>query len=479
MIRRKEWAKPPRGGGFEDNSLVRRCDLEGVFVRPSSPGWSAGVGVALRQLVRPREKNNTIGLVAFAGHASEVRCGHGMGPWPQQRLHPEPRRPRPVARGNLNGQSTGSGGVDDGSVARESSLVDLTAMRFQAGPRNFESNVPNPDRCRGGEYFFVGIPERQCLARRRQATKGDEGIEYGGRLVATIEPTLDGVSAQRRDEIGGGAHVMSFPRGWGRLSPRALRRNMTETVLYETHGHVAVITINRPQARNAINLATAQGLDEALTTADNDDQVRVAVLTGAEDKAFSAGMDLKAFAQGEMPFTAHGFAGVVEHPFAKPLIGAANGAALAGGFEVLLSCDLIIAADHALFGIPEVQRGLFAGAGGLLRLPRRIPRAVAAQMAFSGDPITAQRAYELGLVNDVVPSAEVLTAALTLATRIASNAPLAVRTTKEVLRDTMDVSEVEGWRLSKAAFERIAASEDALEGAVAFAQKRAPLWRGR
>jgi len=254
---------------------------------------------------------------------------------------------------------------------------------------------------------------------------------------------------------------------------------MTETVLYETRGHVAIITINRPEARNAINVVTALALDEAFTRADADDEIRAAVLTGADTKAFSAGMDLKAFAQGEMPFTAHGFAGVVEHPFAKPLIGAANGSAFAGGFEVLLSCDLIVAADHALFGIPEVQRGLFAGAGGLLRLPRRIPRAIAAQMALTGDPLTAQRAYDIGLVNEVVPSAELFDAALALATRIATNAPLAVRVTKEIMRSTADTSEAEGWSVSKAAFEQIAASADALEGAVAFAEKREPRWTGR
>jgi len=254
---------------------------------------------------------------------------------------------------------------------------------------------------------------------------------------------------------------------------------MTETVLYETRGHVAIITINRPEARNAINVVTALALDEAFTRADADDEIRAAVLTGADTKAFSAGMDLKAFAQGEMPFTAHGFAGVVEHPFAKPLIGAANGSAFAGGFEVLLSCDLIVAADHALFGIPEVQRGLFAGAGGLLRLPRRIPRAIAAQIALTGDPLTAQRAYDIGLVNEVVPSAELFDAALALATRIATNAPLAVRVTKEIMRSTADTSEAEGWSVSKAAFEQIAASADALEGAVAFAEKREPRWTGR
>ena len=254
---------------------------------------------------------------------------------------------------------------------------------------------------------------------------------------------------------------------------------MTNELLREQRGAVLILTLNRPEARNAINVALAEALDEALTTADADESVRVVVLTGAGDKAFSAGMDLKAFARGEVPFTAHGFAGVTEHSFSKPLLCAANGSAFAGGFEILLRSDLVVAAESAVFGIPEVKRGLFAGAGGLLRLPRRIPRAVATEMALTGDPISATRAYELGLINAVASGGEVLSAAVALAERIAENAPLAVRLSKGILDDTLDMSLAEGWVRNKADFEKVAASYDALEGAVAFAEKRAPVWQGR
>jgi enoyl-CoA hydratase len=254
---------------------------------------------------------------------------------------------------------------------------------------------------------------------------------------------------------------------------------MADEVLLEQRDQILTITLNRPEARNAINLAMAQALDEALSAAENDDAIAVVVLTGAQDKAFSAGMDLKAFARGEAPFTPNGFAGITERSFAKPLLCAANGSAFAGGFEVVLSCDLVVAADHALFGIPEVQRGLFAGAGGLLRLPRRIPRAIATQMALTGDPITATRAYELGLVNAVVPGDQVMATARALAERIAANAPLAVRLSKAILRDTMDMTEAQGWVRNNASFETVASSADALEGAIAFAEKRPPRWQGR
>jgi enoyl-CoA hydratase len=254
---------------------------------------------------------------------------------------------------------------------------------------------------------------------------------------------------------------------------------MADEVLLQRQDHILTITLNRPEARNAINLAMAQALDAALTDAENDDEVWVVVLTGAEEKAFSAGMDLKAFARGEAPFTPNGFAGITERSFAKPLLCAANGSAFAGGFEVVLSCDLVVAAEHALFGIPEVQRGLFAGAGALLRLPRRIPRAIATQMALTGEPITAARAYELGLVNAVVAGEQVMAATMALAERIAANAPLAVRLSKAILRDTMDMSEAEGWVRNNASFEAVAASADALEGALAFAEKRAAKWQGR
>jgi len=253
---------------------------------------------------------------------------------------------------------------------------------------------------------------------------------------------------------------------------------MADEVLLEQRDQILTITLNRPEARNAINLAMAQALDEALSAAENDDAIAVVVLTGAQDKAFSAGMDLKAFARGEAPFTPNGFAGITERSFAKPLLCAANGSAFAGGFEVVLSCDLVVAADHALFGIPEVQRGLFAGAGGLLRLPRRIPRAIATQMALTGDPITATRAYELGLVTAVVPGDQVMATARALAERIAANAPLAVRLSKAILRDTMDMTEAQGWVRNNASFETVASSADALEGAIAFAEKRPPRWQG-
>src|SRR5487761_1068726 len=209
---------------------------------------------------------------------------------------------------------------------------------------------------------------------------------------------------------------------------------MANEVLTERRGHVELLTINRPEARNAVNRAVALGLDAALDAAALDDDVWVVVLTGAGDKAFSAGMDLKAFATGELPFTAHGFGGVTQRDFPKPLIAAANGAALAGGFEILISCDMVVAADHAKFGIPEAARGLVAGGGGLIRLPKRIPLAVAYEMALTADPIDATRAYELGLVNRVVPGERVLEEAVALAERIAKNAPLAVRVSKDVIK---------------------------------------------
>jgi crotonobetainyl-CoA hydratase len=254
---------------------------------------------------------------------------------------------------------------------------------------------------------------------------------------------------------------------------------MADELLSERRGHIELLTINRPEARNAINRATAEALDAALDGAEGDDDVWVVVLTGAGDKAFSAGMDLKAFAAGEVPFTAHGFGGITQRQFSKPLIAAVNGAALAGGFEIMISCDLVVAADHARFGIPEATRGLIAGAGGLIRLPRRVPLSVAYEMALTGDPIDAERAFDLGLVNRVVPGADVLDAALALAERVAQNAPLAVRASKRVMREALELTEEQAWPVSDAAFGAIGRSADALEGAVAFAEKRSPNWRGQ
>ena len=254
---------------------------------------------------------------------------------------------------------------------------------------------------------------------------------------------------------------------------------MADELLRERRGHIEVLTINRPEARNAINRATAIALGEALDDCATDDDVWVVVLTAAGDKAFSAGMDLKAFATGEFPITNQGFAGITERDFAKPIIAAANGSALAGGFEIMISCDMVIAADHAKFGIPEAQRGLIAGGGGLIRLPKLVPLAVAYEMALTADPIDAQRAYELGLVNRVVPGDQVLDVAVALAERIAKNAPLAVRTSKDVIKKARELTERESWELNTEAFAMIGRSADALEGAVAFAEKREPNWQGK
>ena len=254
---------------------------------------------------------------------------------------------------------------------------------------------------------------------------------------------------------------------------------MADEVLRERRGHVEILTINRPEARNAINRATAIALGDALDACESDDDVWVVILTGAGDKAFSAGMDLKAFAAGEFPVTDKGFGGITQRDFPKPLIAAANGAALAGGFEILISCDMVVAADHAKFGIPEASRGLIAGGGGLIRLPKRIPLAIAYEMALTADPIDAARAYELGLVNRVVPGDQVLDQAIALAERIAKNAPLAVRTSKDVMKRSRELSEEECWNLNSEAFGLIGRSADALEGAIAFAEKREPSWRGK
>ena len=252
-----------------------------------------------------------------------------------------------------------------------------------------------------------------------------------------------------------------------------------DEVLRERRGAVELLTLNRPDARNAINLATATQLSTALDECATDEHVKAVVLTGSGDKAFSAGMDLKAFAAGEFPVVpGQGFGGLTQRRFPKPLIAAANGSALAGGFEMMISCDVIVAAEHASFGIPEVTRGLIAGAGGLIRLARRLPRAVANELAMTGQPISATRAYELGLVNRVVPGDQVLEVALALATAIAANAPMAVRLSKEVIADAPDLTEAEAWQLNDRVFGQVMTSADALEGAVAFAEKRPPVWTG-
>jgi enoyl-CoA hydratase/carnithine racemase len=250
----------------------------------------------------------------------------------------------------------------------------------------------------------------------------------------------------------------------------------------ERRGHVEILTINRPEARNAVNGDVSQAMSRALDELTTDDDCWVVILTGSGDKAFSAGMDLKAFASGEaapIMGAPGGFAGITQRDFPKPIIAAVNGAALAGGCEIMLACDMVVAADHAVFGIPEVKRGLFAGAGGLLRLPKRLPLAIALELALTGEPIDTERALALGLINRVVPSAQLMEEALALAGVIADNAPLAVRWTKKVIMGAASVGEDEGWALNNEAVGIVFTSADAMEGPVAFAEKRKPRWQGK
>jgi enoyl-CoA hydratase/carnithine racemase len=257
---------------------------------------------------------------------------------------------------------------------------------------------------------------------------------------------------------------------------------MADELRRERRGHVEILTINRPEARNAINGAVSKAVGTALDELTEDPDAWVVVLTGSGDKAFSAGMDLKAFAAGEgaaIIDAPGGFGGLVKRDFPKPLIAALNGSALAGGCEIMLACDLVVAADHVMIGVPEVQRGLMAGAGALLRLPRRLPAAVAMELVVTGDPIDAHRAYELGLVNRVVPYDRLMDETMALADRIAANAPLAVRTSRDVLRRAGEVPEEQGWPINDAGTRVVFASADAMEGPRAFAEKRPPRWEGR
>jgi enoyl-CoA hydratase/carnithine racemase len=257
---------------------------------------------------------------------------------------------------------------------------------------------------------------------------------------------------------------------------------MADEVLRERRGHIEILTINRPEARNAINGGVSRAMSAAMDELADDDECWVVVITGSGDKAFSAGMDLKAFSSGEggdIMGARGGFGGLTQRDFPKPIIAAVNGSALAGGLEIMLSCDMVVAVEHAMFGIPEAKRGLIAGAGGLLRLPKRLPIAVALELAMTGDPIDARRAEALGLVNKVVLADSLLPEALALAERIAANAPLAVRYSKSVMQRAGEVSEAEGWKINAEAVGVVFSSADAREGPVAFAEKREPRWQGK
>lgn len=255
--------------------------------------------------------------------------------------------------------------------------------------------------------------------------------------------------------------------------------NEAAAVLTEHRDRVLLITINRPDQRNAVNAAVAEGISSALDELDGDAGLSVGVLTGA-GKGFSAGMDLKAFVAGERPYAGdRGFAGIVQRPATKPLIAAVEGFAVAGGLEIALACDLIVASRGARLGVPEVKRSLVAAGGALLKLPRTLPRNLAMELALTGEPIGAERAYELGLVNRLVDPGEALAGALELAAVIAENGPLALSATKRVITEAADWPDAEFFARQSSVVGPVMSSEDAREGAVAFAEKRPPVWKGR
>ena len=248
-------------------------------------------------------------------------------------------------------------------------------------------------------------------------------------------------------------------------------------VLVEQRDRILVITINRPKARNAVNAAVSRGLADAMDRLDEDPGLSVGVLTGAGG-SFCAGMDLKAFARGERVDIEGRGLGFTQRPPAKPLIAAVEGFALAGGTEVALATDLIVAAKDSAFGIPEVKRGLVAGGGGLLRLPERIPYAVAMELALTGDNLPAERAHELGLVNVLAEPGGALDAAIALAEKITANGPLAVAATKRIIVESRNWSAEDQWNNQIQILAPVFMSNDAKEGAIAFAEKRAPKWTG-
>jgi enoyl-CoA hydratase len=261
--------------------------------------------------------------------------------------------------------------------------------------------------------------------------------------------------------------------------PAAPAESDDAPVLTERRDAVLLITINRPRARNALNLAVAEGIAAAVDALDADPDLAVGVLTGAGGN-FSSGMDLKAFAVGEKPIVpGRGLSGFVEKAPAKPLIAAVEGYALAGGFETALACDLIVASREATFGLPEVKRGLLAAGGGLVRLPRLLPPRIAAELILTGDFFTAERMAEHGVVSRLTEPGAAVDAALDLAAKIAANAPLAVAGARRMLQLAPDLTEAELWEEQRELSARVGSSEDALEGARAFAEKRPAQWRGR
>jgi len=273
------------------------------------------------------------------------------------------------------------------------------------------------------------------------------------------------------------------PAGYRRLSGVTadtitdVTDNSENAVLVEQRDRILVITINRPEARNAVNSAVSHGLADAMDRLDDDPGLSVGVLTGAGG-SFSAGMDLKAFARGENVIVEGRGMGFTERPPVKPLIAAVEGYCLAGGCELALATDLIVASKESAFGIPEVKRGLVAGGGGLLRLPQRIPYAIAMELALTGENLSAVRAQELGLVNVLAEPGSALDAAIALAERITANGPLAVAATKRIIVESRGWSPDEMWSQQTRILMPVFSSNDAKEGAIAFAEKRPPKWTG-
>ncbi len=248
-------------------------------------------------------------------------------------------------------------------------------------------------------------------------------------------------------------------------------------VLTEIRDGILIVTLNRPEAKNACNGALARGIAAAMDELDGNAALRVGIITGAGG-TFCSGMDLKGFLQGDLPHVpGRGFAGLTQAPPKKPLIAAVDGYALAGGFEIMLACDLAVANRNAKFGVPEAKRGLACAAGGLLRLPRQIAPRVAMELILTGDFMSAERAYETGLVNRLVDG-PALEGALELAKSITANAPLAVERSKSVVVQSRDWSEAEMWDKQNEVLGNLFLTNDAREGAAAFAQKRAPNWTG-
>lgn len=252
-------------------------------------------------------------------------------------------------------------------------------------------------------------------------------------------------------------------------------------VEFETEGHVGIITINRPDARNAVNGDVARGIEEAIDKIEGDDSLWLGVLTGVPP-VFSAGADLKeinAGRAGDLQTKRGGFAGITRREREKPIIAAVDGPALAGGTEITLACDLIVASRTARFGIPEVKRCLVAAGGGLFRLPRKLPFNIAMELTLTGDPIDAERAHQFGLVNVLCEPGEALSKAKELAARIEANAPVAVRESRKVVYAAMTEDEDTGWKLSGEAMMKAMSSEDMKEGLTAFIEKRPPNWAGK